>query len=83
MHNAFHSDTLINGVMRKTSQVDPKRGLLRMVVLEDEPARSSASTRMIIKWTSPNNTNLVLPRQALVHFPPPCVLKSLSPYLMH
>jgi hypothetical protein len=38
VHNAFHSGTLINHVMRKTSQVDPKHGLLRMVVLMDEPA---------------------------------------------
>jgi hypothetical protein len=38
MHNAFHLGTIINRVMRKTSQVDPKRGLFRMVMLMDEPA---------------------------------------------
>jgi hypothetical protein len=38
VHNAFHLGTLINRVMRKTSQVDPKRGLLCMVMLMDEPA---------------------------------------------
>jgi hypothetical protein len=26
--------------------------------------------RMVVKWTSPNNTNLVLPRQAPVHATP-------------
>jgi hypothetical protein len=77
VHYAYHSGTLINHAIWKTSQVDPKHGLLRMVVLVDEHARSSARTRMIIKWTSSNNTNLVLFRQAPVHLPPPCVLKSL------
>jgi hypothetical protein len=38
MHNAFHLGTIINRVMQKTSQVDLKRGLLRMVMLMDEPA---------------------------------------------
>jgi hypothetical protein len=38
VHNAFHSGTLINRVVRKTNQVDPKRGLLCMVMLMDEPA---------------------------------------------
>jgi hypothetical protein len=38
VHNAFHSGTLINHVRRKTSQVNPKRGLLRMVMLMNEPA---------------------------------------------
>jgi hypothetical protein len=41
-------------VMRKTSQVDPKRRLLLMMMLMDEPAWSSARTRMIVKWSSPN-----------------------------
>jgi hypothetical protein len=36
VHNAFHSGTLNNRVMRKTTQVDPKRGLLRRMVLMDE-----------------------------------------------
>ncbi len=38
VHNAFHSGTLISRVMWKMTQVDPKRGLLRMVMLMDEPA---------------------------------------------
>jgi hypothetical protein len=38
MHNAFHLGTLINHVMRKMNQVDPKRGLLRMEMLMNEPA---------------------------------------------
>jgi hypothetical protein len=37
VHNAFHSGTLINRAMRKTSQVDPKRGLLRRMMLMDKP----------------------------------------------
>jgi hypothetical protein len=37
VHNAFHLGTLNNRVMRKMSQVDLKHGLLRMVVLMDEP----------------------------------------------
>jgi hypothetical protein len=36
VHNAFHSGTLINRAMRKTSQVDPKRGLIRRMMLMDE-----------------------------------------------
>jgi hypothetical protein len=54
MHNAFQLGTIIDHVMRKTSQVDPKCGLLRMVMLKDEPAGSSAKARMIVKWSSPN-----------------------------
>jgi hypothetical protein len=38
MHNAFHSGTLINRVMRKKSQVDPKRGLIRRMKLMDNGA---------------------------------------------
>jgi hypothetical protein len=67
--------TLIDRAMEKTSQVDPKCGLLRMVMLMDEPAWSSAKTRMIVKWTSSNNTNLVLFRKAPVHLPPPWFFK--------
>jgi hypothetical protein len=37
VHNAYHSDTLINCVMWKTTQVDPKRGLIRKMMLMDEP----------------------------------------------
>jgi hypothetical protein len=37
MHNAFHSGTLNNRVMRKSSQVDPKRGLIRRMKLMDQP----------------------------------------------
>jgi hypothetical protein len=37
MHNAFHSGTLINRAMWKTSQVDPKRGLIRRMMLMDKP----------------------------------------------
>jgi hypothetical protein len=45
VHNAFHSGTLSNHVKRETTQVDPKRGLLRMMMLMDEPARSSTRTK--------------------------------------
>jgi hypothetical protein len=38
VHNAFYSGTLVNHVMREISQVDPKHGLIRMVMLMDEPA---------------------------------------------
>jgi hypothetical protein len=54
VHHAFQLGTIIDRVMRKTSQVDPKCEIIRMVMLMDEPARSSARTRMIVKWTSPN-----------------------------
>jgi hypothetical protein len=37
MHNAFQLGTIINHVMRKTTQVDPKRGLIRKMMLMDEP----------------------------------------------
>jgi hypothetical protein len=53
MHNAFHSGTLINRAMRKTSQVDPKHGLLRMVKLMDESedgqTEQMPSQRMVVK----------------------------------
>jgi hypothetical protein len=58
-----------NRVMRKMSQVDPKRGLLRMVMLIDRRNKyqnkgySSSEHRL-------TNTNLVLFRQAPVHLPP-------------
>jgi hypothetical protein len=32
VHYAFHLGTIINYVMRKMSQVDPKRGLIREVM---------------------------------------------------
>jgi hypothetical protein len=74
MHNAFHSGTLINRAMRKTSQVDPKRGLIRVVVQmnkhEEGQTEQVSEQRLIVKWTSSNNTNLVLPRQAPVHATP-------------
>jgi hypothetical protein len=38
VHHAFQLGTIIFRVMRKTSQVDPKRGLLRMEMLMNEPA---------------------------------------------
>jgi hypothetical protein len=37
VHHAFQLGMIIDHVMRKTSQVDPKRGLLRIVKLMDEP----------------------------------------------
>jgi hypothetical protein len=37
MHNAFHSGAIINHVMRKMTQVDPKRGLIHMMKLMDQP----------------------------------------------
>jgi hypothetical protein len=70
MHNAFQLGTISDHMMRKTSQVDSKRGLIRRIMLMDEPAWSSARTRMIAKWLPPNNTNLVLSRQAPVHATP-------------
>jgi hypothetical protein len=36
VHRASQLGTIINHVMRKTTQVDPKRGLLRMMMLMDE-----------------------------------------------
>jgi serine/threonine-protein kinase RIO1 len=47
--------------MQKTTQVDP---------------RIMQHKRLVAKWTSSNNTNLVLSRQAPVHLPPPSVFKS-------
>jgi hypothetical protein len=38
VHYAYHIGTIILHVIRKTNQVDPKRGLLHMVVLMDGPA---------------------------------------------
>ena len=38
VHHAFQLGTIIDRVMRKTSQVDPKRGLIRRMMLMDEPA---------------------------------------------
>jgi hypothetical protein len=46
VHNAFHSATIINRVMRKTSQSNPKRGLLHMVMLMDEPVGDLFSNAM-------------------------------------
>jgi hypothetical protein len=37
MHNAFQLGTIIDRVMRKTSQVDPKRELIRRMKLMDQP----------------------------------------------
>jgi hypothetical protein len=37
MHNAFQLGTISGHVMRKTSQVDPKRGLIRRMKLIDQP----------------------------------------------
>jgi hypothetical protein len=37
MHNAFHSGAIINHVMRKMTQVNPKRGLIRRMKLMDQP----------------------------------------------
>jgi hypothetical protein len=58
---------------------------------EDEPSRPQARAtpygdtdgqtkqvseqKMVAKWSASNNTNLVLPRQAPVHLPPPCCFK--------
>jgi hypothetical protein len=36
VHNASHSGTLINRVMPKISQVDPKHGLIRKMKLMDQ-----------------------------------------------
>jgi hypothetical protein len=38
VHRGFQLGTIIDRMMRQTSQVDPKRGLLRMVMLMDELA---------------------------------------------
>jgi hypothetical protein len=38
VHHAFQLGMIIDRVMRKTSQVDPKREIIRMVMLMDEPA---------------------------------------------
>ena len=37
VHRASQLGTIIDRVMRKTSQVDPKRGLLRKAMLMDKP----------------------------------------------
>ena len=58
VHRAFQLGTIIDRVMRKTSQVDPKRGLLRMVMLVDElkdgQTEQVSEQRMVVKWTSSN-----------------------------
>jgi hypothetical protein len=50
--------------MWKTSQVDRKRRLLRMVMLmngtEVGQTKQVSEQKMIAMWTSSNNTNLVL-----------------------
>jgi hypothetical protein len=65
--------------MRKTIQVDPKRGLLRMVMLMDQPEdgqiKQVLGRGILVKRTSSNNTNIVLFRQAPVHLPPPWCFK--------
>jgi hypothetical protein len=54
VHNAFHSGTLYNRVMQKTSQVDPKRGLTRRMMQMDNPIKyqdkgySSSKRRLTI-----------------------------------
>jgi hypothetical protein len=37
VHRASQLGTIIDHVMRKTSQVDPKHGLIRRMMLMDEP----------------------------------------------
>jgi hypothetical protein len=37
VHNAFHLGMLINHVMQKTSQVDPKSGLICKLKLMNQP----------------------------------------------
>jgi hypothetical protein len=37
VHYANHLGTLVDCVMRKMSQVDPKRGLIRRTMLMDKP----------------------------------------------
>ena len=71
--------TINNRVMRKTNQVDPKRGLIRRMMLmnrtEDGQTKQVSEQKMVTKWSPPNNTNLVLLRQAPVHSPPPWCFK--------
>jgi hypothetical protein len=47
MHNAFHSGAIINHVMRKMTQVDPKRGLTCRMMLMDrtEDGKSSENVK--------------------------------------
>jgi hypothetical protein len=58
VHYAFHLGTIINRVMRKTSQVDPKRGLIRVVVQmnkhEEGQTEQVSEQRLIVRWTSSN-----------------------------
>jgi hypothetical protein len=58
VHRASQLGTIIDRVMRKTSQVDPKRGLLRMVMVVDElkdgQTEQVSEQRMVVKWTSSN-----------------------------
>jgi hypothetical protein len=42
---------------------------------EDGQTEQVSEQKLIAKWSPPNNTNLVLPRQAPVHLPPPCRFK--------
>jgi hypothetical protein len=68
VHNAFHSGTLINHVKRKTIQVDP-RLMQRLDICarqrrqsdqpEDGQTEQVSEQKLIAKWTSSNNTNLV------------------------
>ena len=37
VHHAFQLGTIIDHVMRKTTQVDPKRGLIRRLKLMNQP----------------------------------------------
>jgi hypothetical protein len=84
VHNAFHSGTLFNHVKRKTIQVDPR--LMQRLDISARQHRQSdqpkdgqieqvSEQRLIAKWASSNNTNLVLSRQAPVYLPPPCCFK--------
>jgi hypothetical protein len=74
MHNAFHSGAIINHVMRKMTQVDPKRGLTRRMMLMDGTEDGKSSECLDRRWSSSEhrltNTNLVLFRQAPVHATP-------------
>jgi hypothetical protein len=71
--------TINNRVMRKMSQSRPQARANPQDEADELIWRwideTSIRTRMIVKWTSPNNTNLVLFRQAPVHSPPPCCFK--------
>jgi hypothetical protein len=57
--------------------------VMRMMNLKMDKSSKCSVERWSTNKSRLTNTNLVLSMQAPVHYPFPCVLKSLSPYMMH